>query len=336
MKINAEDLLDRYQKGECSPSELAWIESWYLELKTKPHGLNGPELESALLNIGSRLPLQAIVPRKVSFWARTAIAASLFLTIAFGYYFLVDKVRQDKSATSQLATQIPPGGNKAVLTLASGEKIVLDAMAEGKLADQAGNTIRKTAQGLIRYDAQQLPKHRGSEKTVYNTMRTPLGGQFQLILSDGTRVWLNAGSSIRYPAAFSGDLREVYTTGEVYFEVSKNKQKPFRVHSGEQLVEVLGTHFNINAYADEAQISTTLLEGSVKISSGGKSRRRAARDKRSEREWRRRAQCAGFADAVPQPPSHYRPCRRVAIAGHLSMAGNCRGGRSDWLWSSHH
>jgi transmembrane sensor len=102
-------------------------------------------------------------------------------------------------------------------------------------------------------------------KTVYNTIETPKGGQYRIDLPDGTMVWLNAGSSLRYPNRFAGQERKVALTGEAYFEVAKNKQMPFRVVSGKQVVEVLGTHFNINAYTDEASVKTTLLEGSVNV-----------------------------------------------------------------------
>lgn len=153
-----------------------------------------------------------------------------------------------------------PGGNKATLTLANGKTIILDETAEGDLT-QIGNTnITKSSNGEIVYTLT------GSARDVtINTLSTPKGGVFKLSLPDGTQVWLNAGSSISYPSAFVGRKRSVSITGEAYFEVAKNAEMPFYVQSGTQEIVVLGTHFNIKAYGDESNVTTTLLEGGVRI-----------------------------------------------------------------------
>ncbi len=162
---------------------------------------------------------------------------------------------------------IPPGGNKATLTLANGTKIALDDVNNGELARQQNVAITKTAGGQIVYHA-DLSEANSSGKEIFNTISTPRGGQYQLILPDGTKVWLNSMSSLKFPAAFTGKERRVELSGEGYFEVSKNKEMPFTVKASEVDVRVLGTQFNISAYEDEKLIKTTLIEGSVKIARG--------------------------------------------------------------------
>ncbi|HEX8021090.1 FecR family protein [Mucilaginibacter sp.] len=161
---------------------------------------------------------------------------------------------------------VAPGGNKALLTLANGSKITLDDAATGQLAKQSGVTITKAANGKLIYTIEKAPSNStGLVQQAYNTIETPRGGQYQVNLPDGSKVWLNAGSSLRFPTNFTGNIRSVELAGEAYFEVAKNAQKPFRVVSNNQVVEVLGTHFNISSYIDDSSVKTTLLEGSVKV-----------------------------------------------------------------------
>ena len=158
---------------------------------------------------------------------------------------------------------IKPGSQKALLTLADGTTITLDSAANGIIAKQGGTQVLKLGNGMIRYVKDET--HNQPENISYNKMSTPRSGQYQLTLPDGSVIWLNAESSITYPTAFSGNERKVSITGEVYFEVIKDKSKPFKVTAGDQQIEVLGTHFNINAYQDEDHVKTSLLEGSVKV-----------------------------------------------------------------------
>jgi transmembrane sensor len=163
---------------------------------------------------------------------------------------------------------VQPGNDKAILQLADGRSIVLDSMQNGTIANQGNSAVNKQ-DGVVRYNSNQQNK---VAAIAWNTLRTPRGGQYQLQLPDGSKVWLNAQSSLRFPATLTGNERQVELTGEAYFEVTKNPQMPFRVNmmnatgkpSGQ--VEVLGTHFNINAYDDEEAMRTTLLEGKVKMS----------------------------------------------------------------------
>lgn len=195
-----------------------------------------------------------------------AVAASIMLLIGAYNYF---KTPDPKRAGTSLAkkemppeTIIQPGTNKAVLTLADGSSIVLDNAANGQLASEGNTQVIKLDDGRLQYHCNT----NSSGGVALNTVSTPRGGQYHIILADGTKVWLNAASSLQYPIAFSGNERKVVLTGEAYFEVAKNKLQPFRVVVNDMQVQVLGTHFNIMSYADEADVNTTLLEGAVTVS----------------------------------------------------------------------
>jgi len=199
-------------------------------------------------------------------WLRYAAAILIILSIAF-YMWQRSGQENGLASTStegiEANAEVVPGGDKAILTLADGSTIILDNAIDGKLAQQGGVTITKSANGGIIYSAD--PSVLSSAPT-YNTMTTPRGGNYRLVLPDGSLVWLNAASSITFPTAFSGAERSVSISGEVYFEVARNEQKPFRVTlDNNTQIEVLGTHFNVNTYKDEASVNTTLLEGSVRI-----------------------------------------------------------------------
>jgi transmembrane sensor len=203
-------------------------------------------------------------------------AAVLLLLSATGYFIArhLNKVDSAKIAV-HVKQDIAPGVNKATLTLGNGSKIILSDVKQGNIAHQRNVTV-KLQNGRLVYaiggiDASiQQPDF--IKPVEINTLTTPRGGQFQADLPDGTKVWLNAASSITYPVLFSGKERVVELTGEAYFEVAKNAARPFIVKTETQTVQVLGTHFNINSYADEQSVKTTLLEGSVKvIANAGKS-----------------------------------------------------------------
>jgi transmembrane sensor len=152
--------------------------------------------------------------------------------------------------------------------LANGSQVILNGAKNGAIAKQGNTTINKTEDGTVVYNKTSSNKGSSSAGLEYNELSTPRGGQYHLTLSDGTNVWLNAASSIKYPTAFKGNIRQVEITGEAYFEVVHNSSKPFRVMANGQIVQVLGTHFNINAYRDEPSIKTTLIQGAVKVSKG--------------------------------------------------------------------
>jgi transmembrane sensor len=188
--------------------------------------------------------------------------AAAFLLLATG--IAVNRYFNKKGPVKLLAhqqTDILPGSNKAVLILADGSKIILDEAKPGKIGSQHSVEIDKMPNGSIEYRDDGPTQ----ANAAANALITPRGGQYEVVLEDGTRVWLNAGSSLKYPATFSGNERHVELKGEAYFEVAKNAARPFFVKTDRQTVEVLGTHFNINSYTDEKATRTTLLEGSVRI-----------------------------------------------------------------------
>ncbi|MBO9635708.1 MAG: FecR domain-containing protein [Chitinophagaceae bacterium] len=201
------------------------------------------------------------VVKRVSLLQRYWIAASLLILLGSGLYWMFNRQNDLQQTSVAAATQQPvqPGREGAVLTLADGTRIVLDSLSNGLVATQNGTSVM-LKNGVLAYDPSVA-----SGKELYNTMQTPRGRQFQLLLPDGTRVWLNAGSLIRYPAVFAGDTRKVEVEGEGYFEVAGIKERPFLVSiAGKASIEVLGTAFNVNAYADEGHIYTTLFQGAVR------------------------------------------------------------------------
>jgi len=265
--------LDRADK-----SEFLTILNWWEEIQVQKNdpgvvdaGLIS-RIEAGLNQIETPLPpfqIKRQEPPRRSLKLGLAIAASLFMVLAAGLFFYYtnnNTPADNRISRSQISNDVKPGGNKATLILSDGTKINLnDIDAGGIVANQAGTRIVKHKDGQLVYD---IVSNSGSNTVgLYNTIRTPLGGQYQLRLPDGSRVWLNAASSLRYPVNFDGDERIVELTGEGYFEVAKNKERPFKVQTRNQVVEVLGTHFNINSYEEEEHTKTSLLEGSVSVQS---------------------------------------------------------------------
>lgn len=203
-----------------------------------------------------------------------AAAASVLLMTAVALLFFFSKKRSE-SVHPLASTVIAPGGNKATLTLSDGRQLLLNDLKNGSLAEESGITILKNKDGELIYqsrnDARADQVAEPGKPQKYNVLETPRGGQYQLILPDGTKVWLNAASTLKFPASFAQlENRMVELQGEAYFEVAKDKFKPFIVNASatadlEERVEVLGTHFNISSYTDELNLKTTLLEGSVRI-----------------------------------------------------------------------
>ncbi|HLY68733.1 MAG TPA: FecR domain-containing protein [Puia sp.] len=187
-----------------------------------------------------------------------SVAAMLALIISTIIFLRID--HQEKNI-SVVAHDIAPGKDKATLTLANGKKIKLDSIKSGDITKEGISTITKDDSGKITYRV----SGNAAQEISYNVLSTPNGGQFQLTLADGSKVWLNAASSLRYPSSFSGDKRKVELTGEGYFEIAKDASHPFVITAAGTTTEVLGTHFNINAYSDESSVSITLLEGSVRV-----------------------------------------------------------------------
>ncbi|TDE17271.1 FecR family protein [Dyadobacter psychrotolerans] len=201
----------------------------------------------------------------VNSYVRWLAAAMLIAVSSLGYFFYSrsNTKRVDSQEFAQKKERkIVPGTNQALLTLENGEVIVLNNQKDGVVSQQSGVSVRKLKDGQLVYEMKETL----TENPVLNTVSTPKGGQYQLILADGSKVWLNAASSIKFPSAFGNTERMVEITGEVYFEVAPDLLKPFKVKSENQLIEVLGTRFNVNTYRDELSSKTTLIEGKVSIS----------------------------------------------------------------------
>jgi len=203
-------------------------------------------------------------------WKRYLVAASLVGVAVVGALVYV-RSRRDAGVVatsapiaSRLKNDVAPGGNKAVLTLSDGTTVVLDKAGKGAIANQGAAQVTKLGDGKLAYN---ILTEKPTE-LAYNTLTTPAAGQFQVLLPDGSKVWLNNASSLRYPVAFAGKDREVELKGEAYFEIAPNSRQPFKVKVDDMLVDVLGTSFNISAYADENTIKTTLLTGAVRVSKG--------------------------------------------------------------------
>ena len=258
-------LLNKYKKNHLTDSEKEELDNLFHSLNLGDKTLENWLAEKTLpdeLFLDFKTQLAQTHRRGRLIWfRRIAAAAVVLLVISFGVVRYFSPHQAVQQLTHNQIQDIPPGSNKATLTLGNGNKIILSAAKDGRLAMEGGAEINKAADGRLVYKSALA----SGPDTVLNTMSTPVGGQYNLMLADGTKVWLNASSSIRYPTVFNDTSRQVEVTGEAYFEVAHNAGKPFKVLSNGQQVEVLGTHFNVNAYEDEGVVTTTLLQGRVRV-----------------------------------------------------------------------
>ncbi|MBB2146801.1 DUF4974 domain-containing protein [Pedobacter sp. LMG 31464] len=264
MENREEQILERFAAGTATEQEKALVSDWVLLGRFPDLDLSEKDINASLARIEARLALVRSVKR-FRLWPRIAAAASIVLIASVGIYFYQKSAAVQDYDQVALQNKIIPGKDKAILTLADGSKIDLtDAMAGG-LAQQGGVKISKTADGQLIYEFAEAAKG----TTGFNTVSTPNGGQHQISLPDGSKVWLNAASSLKFPVSFASmSERRVELSGEGYFEVARDKKHPFVVSSIGQTVEVLGTHFDVNAYGDGGRLRTTLLEGSVRLAIG--------------------------------------------------------------------
>ena len=203
--------------------------------------------------------------KSIGSWWLYAAAAAMVIAVAIIFLFTNNKPAKTTIMAEAKLIDIAPGKNIATLTLADGTVIGLDSVRNGKIAVQRNTNITKSDSGELSYqlvDPTVLP-----QAEIYNELRIPAGGQYRIVLPDGTKVWLNAASSLRYPTVFGGAKRKVELTGEAYFEVAKDPMYPFEVTANGSTVRVLGTHFNVNAYTDEPVVKVALAEGSIKLNS---------------------------------------------------------------------
>ncbi|MGE7774961.1 FecR family protein [Chitinophaga sp. NPDC101104] len=268
-------LAAKYLDGTATPEEAAALHDWYDQVNAGDTEIVTTEQETSLEDTRARMmariqeqmrPAATLRPRRRK-WLPAAAAAALLL-LATGAYLLRQQGKPAGQPAAELTPATPPNNSKGVtLTLGNGQVVELDSSANGYLAQQGGSTISKE-ESLLVYG----PEKPG-EAPVINKLNVPKGEQYRLILPDGTKVWLNAASELRFPSAFAGEQRLVELNGEGYFEVAANAAQPFVVQTAGPRIEVLGTHFNVKAYPGEPGIQTALLEGSVRVVAGsGKSR----------------------------------------------------------------
>jgi len=249
LKGHMEQLIDRYQSPEFDTRRLADMVKNVLSTDT-----------------GSQAPKV----RSMYDLKRWMVAASVLLMIGLGAYFVFTRTAEHEKVSEAVPVKDakPPEEVRAMITLADGSRVVLDSLSSGLLAKQGNVKLVKLADGQIAYET----KDAEGMQMQFNTLSNPRGSRvIQVALSDGTKVWLNAGSSMRYPTVFTGKERKIEITGEAYFEVAHNAARPFKVIKNAMELTVLGTHFNVNAYDDEHAINITLFEGSIKISNSGQS-----------------------------------------------------------------
>ncbi|TCC98831.1 FecR family protein [Pedobacter hiemivivus] len=271
--VNIDQLVDKFNAGECSAEEeqilKGWLHQYNMEGST---GLSDEDLFSAQTSM-----LEAIEAvrfpkvKKLKLWPRITAIAAVVATIAIGaglFYYNQSKLTDQNFQTAN-KTDITPGKVGATLTLANGKKISLTDASKGELANESGISISKTAEGQVVYEV----KANNSASNKINTLTTAKGETYILTLPDKSTVWMNAASSLTYSVALlERGVRRVKLEGEAYFQIAKDKAHPFIVESGDQQVEVLGTHFNVRAYKGEKVFRTTLLEGSVKVTGDGKTK----------------------------------------------------------------
>lgn len=274
--MNKEEFVALYEKfleGNCTAEEIEMLQLHHDEEIELTAALPDPNQEDTQrLYLMLKEKLANSIPDQQGFAKKRRLQflkiAAIFLVVISAAIYItflqksstIKPVELVKTSTSKII----PGGNKAYLTTGNGNVITLDGLKNERLATQNGVAVDKVKDGLLRYN--KIADMGGSNDFVdYHTITIPRGGQYQLLLSDGTKVWLNSASTLKYPVKFSKNERTVQLTGEAYFEVAKDKTKPFKVNVDDLDVKVLGTHFNIMAYKDEKAIKTTLLEGSVQL-----------------------------------------------------------------------
>jgi transmembrane sensor len=262
---SAKEILLKYKTGQASAAEKALLEDWVIFGDFPELELSDADLAADLKATAVDLPLTGY-PKQRKLWLRVAAAAAIFLVVGTGFYFYMGQHFQSVQGNRLSRTEVIPGSNKATLTLSDGRSIPLSSSKTGVVIDMAKLSYSDGSKIVPPAVTATSPEN----TAALNTVVTPRGGQYQVVLADGTKIWMNAGSELKFPKSFDKlSKREVSLNGEAYFEVAKNKDKPFIVHTRAQQVEVLGTHFNINSYQDEAAVKTTLLEGSVKVSPKG-------------------------------------------------------------------
>lgn len=258
-------LYEKHQQGLCTEEEYLMLESYEDGFELQDANWNEMrmgEKEKVKRRIHRKIKdhITISASRKYKLLFRSIQTAAAVLIVCFGAYWLWN-LKDDAGNNRAMVVhkKILPGGNKAILTLDNGAELDLNSLKIGDLSLDGQVLASKNTEGQLAYDQTNL----SAAKISYHKIRTPKGGQYQVDLSDGTKVWLNAESSIRFPTYFTGDERVVEITGEVFFDVQKQSGKSFIVKTADQKITVLGTRFNVNAYSEEPSVQTSLIEGKV-------------------------------------------------------------------------
>ncbi|SEA49621.1 FecR family protein [Pedobacter hartonius] len=259
-KSSEKNIFEKYGNGTITDQELLVLYNWYFEQFKSGQSYPDPEIfQKRMEEMDKAIFARLHKNERRTIPMKYVAAAFLLVAASFTFYFILQGINEKKY---DAVYAITPGGNKARLTLANGKSIDLTDARTGDLAKQGGVKITKTGDGQLLYTA-TATRSAGNQ---YNSIETPNGGKYMVCLPDGTKVWLNAASTLKYPATFSSlSERRVILSGEAYFEVSHNEKQQFIVQTARQCVRDIGTKFNINSYSDEPGIRTTLLEGSVAV-----------------------------------------------------------------------
>ncbi|TYR37537.1 DUF4974 domain-containing protein [Sphingobacterium phlebotomi] len=275
----AEELIEKYNLGTATPEEKAIVESWYLKYKTPPSDLKPADLvEEHRLGL-EKLQHSLREKKIIKFKLPISVAACLLLFIGIGWFFMNSKSKWEQEQF--MSNNLLPETNSVILTLANGKKVTIAEGNTGEIVADDNFSISQTADGQLVYTITDNGKGERPTEVAYNTIETPKGNQYKIVLPDGSHVFLSAASKLRYPVRFSEKERRVELVGQAHFEIvpayssskrphlSRSTKIPFIVKAGNQEVEVLGTQFNVNAYEDDETMETALIEGSVKVSITG-------------------------------------------------------------------
>lgn len=265
----AKAILQRYVAGKCTAEERAWVAAW-LEANDRTLLTIVPALkEKHLSDVWQALEQKTASRRILPLWKGISIAATLIAMVGIGVWYVgSDAGEPAEPVTGHTQPAIQAGSDQALLTLADGRTVQLDRLSVGNQIDEKGITLTKTDSGTLSYASKSGDVKGTLDEAVavtYNTVTTPRGGQFKIILPDHSVVWINAATTLRFPVPFTGTTRTVALEGEGYFEVAHDPHKPFIVTSGQQQTIVKGTKFNLTAYPEDARQVTTLLEGAVLV-----------------------------------------------------------------------
>lgn len=254
----AQELLEKHRAGTLTPKEKLWLDRWYLELEaSQPEADPSSDLVVKQKQVFARID-ETIRPRTIRLWPRIAAAASIILALSAGGYFLLHEPLVPNQVTTLKPEELSPMNKGVILTISGGETLMLNNGHKGSIQTADGAKAKQSDEALT-YEQTT------AAEPVTHTLTNNTANKYTLILADGTEVFLDAASSITYPVAFAGKERKVTVTGQAYLKVKHNAAMPFKVIVADEVIEDIGTEFNINAYTNEPALKTTLVQGAVKV-----------------------------------------------------------------------